>query len=67
MREYNFRLTEEQYKTLISAEDYGTRSAILQSYLPDWILCGYGYYGMIRIYEKDGGYFATIRIGTSCD
>ena len=67
MRETDFRLTEEQYKTLMDARDYGTRSAILQSYLPDWIMYGYGYYGMVRVFEKNGYYFATIRIGKSCD
>ena len=66
MREINYPIEKDAYDSLMAVEDR-LRSSKLEKYLPDWILMGYGYYGLIRLYEDDGKYYAEIRIGSSCD
>lgn len=31
------------------------------------ILCGYGFYGISKVTEENGEYFAEITIGSTCD
>lgn len=66
MREISYPIEKDAYDSLIAAEDR-LRSSELEKYLPDWILMGYGYYGLIKLYEEEGKCYAKIRIGSSCD
>ena len=66
MREINYPIDKELYDSLMSADER-ERSGMLEKHLPSWIACGYGFYGLHRLYEEDGKYYAHISIGSSCD
>lgn len=66
MKEINYTIEKEVYESLMAVEE-SMRASKLEEFLPEWITWGYGFYGLIRLYEENGKYFARIRIGSSCD
>lgn len=66
MKEINYPIEKEVYESLMAVEER-IRGSKLEGFLPEWITWGYGFYGLIRLYEENGKCFARIRIGSSCD
>jgi len=65
MGEIKREITKEEFDRLM-AMPYGARSSEIRNSLPDYIICGYGYYGHSLV-SRDGKYLIEISIGNSCD
>ena len=66
MREVRCGLSKEEFDSVMAVEP-GKRSGEVKKYLPIHILCGYGYYGLIRMVQENENYYAEVYAGSTCD
>lgn len=59
-------ISKEKYDTLKDLTYAEQESALFPNGIPEAWEWGYGYYGH-AVYEKDGKYYVSHRIGSSCD
>ena len=67
MHDYKIGITRHEYEKMMLM-DYNERNEIVESKLPQAIICGYGYYGHRLEADLDNGiYYIVCRVGDSCD
>lgn len=68
MKDFIWEIDSADADLLTTISDYKTREGVIKRLLPEFVTCGYGYYGYLGLIKNpDGRAFIKVRIGETLD